>query len=140
MVIQDFIRSKNLFWDCLTGYCGLVQTCDEECLSGSGFRWSSGSGNAAFGNSPKYNPFGTPGDSSTSRANPALCWASIIRIFCTARGWCNSTGVLLVNLAQVLLQATAPEAALVSLDRPHMNTQELAAAPFTRGLFSHPST
>ncbi|CAL8466661.1 g6197 [Coccomyxa elongata] len=50
-------------WD---GYCGLVQTCDEECLSGSGFRWSSGSGNAAFGNSPKYNPFGTPGNSTRS--------------------------------------------------------------------------
>ncbi len=70
MIFNQSDDSKEMLlsgpWVIGPGYCGLVQTCEEECLSSSGFRWSSGSGNAMYGSSPKYNPFGTPGECSSS--------------------------------------------------------------------------
>lgn len=45
----------------IAGFCGLVHVCEEECLSSGISRWTSGSGNATFGGSPRYSIPRTPG-------------------------------------------------------------------------------
>lgn len=45
------------------GYCGLVQTCEEDCLTSGVSRWrSSGSGNAAHSIGSRHSAGGSPGD------------------------------------------------------------------------------
>ena len=46
----------------LAGYCGLVQTCDEECLASGVSRWTSGSGNAAYSSASRRSAAGSPGN------------------------------------------------------------------------------
>ena len=48
---------------CHAGYCGLVQTCEEDCLASGVSRWkSSGSGNAGHSVSSRHSAGGSPGD------------------------------------------------------------------------------
>ena len=60
---------------CHAGYCGLVQTCEEDCLASGLSRWrSSGSGNAAHSISPRHSAGGSPGEASHHKCKTSDHW------------------------------------------------------------------
>ena len=81
------------------GFCGLVQISEEECMAAGVSRWTSGSGNAAYGNSPRLG--NTPGA------------MQVLRLV-----WCRMQAVQLHWACPVFLQVSMHSATLPQCPGP----------------------